>query len=131
MSTRLVLLGADDELRDLWRDELVARGHTVHAAHDLTAAIKLAQQHQPRVVLTTVRLPNLNGFHFVRSLRSVVDDDVKIIGVTEAVTPELSTGGFDLIVTQPIDFRALETTLSAFGDDPGEHKRTTRMRPLS
>ena len=124
-----LVLTAHDEDRARWCDQLRARGWTVYDAADIQSAIDVAVRHHPVVVVTAVALPNLTGLHFVRTLRGVVEHDVKIVGVADATqrSPELRAGGFDLIVSEPIDFASLQRTIAITDDDGDERKATTKI----
>jgi CheY-like chemotaxis protein len=127
MSAPLVVLCADDKRRRAWCEELGAYGWQVFAAREIQAAIDLAQQHQPQVIVTAVALPGASSAHFTRALRSVVEADVTIIGISEPAQLEaaLGDGGFELVVTAPVDFESLHASIEASHEDEHEEKRTT------
>ena len=131
MPATLLVLCADDEERQSWRAQLAAFGWQIYEAREIQAAVALAQTQQPRVVVTAVALPSGAGSHFVRALRSVVEHDVKIVGIAETaeLASALTDGGFDLVVTRPVDFAALQGSISV-ADDHEERKLTTRLPRL-
>ena len=133
MSAPIVVVGADDEKRRVWCEALGAFGWRVYAARDIQAAIDLAQRQQPRVIISAVTLPSASGMHFIRSLRSVVEQDVKVFGIAEAeqLAAALSAGGFDLIVAEPVDFASLQKSIEAAHDDHAERRPTTKLPRLS
>ena len=131
MAATLLVLNADDEERRSCCAQLAGFGWRIYEAREIQAAVALAQQFQPRVVVTAVALPSGSGFHFVRALRTVVEHDVKIVGIAEAseLASALTDGGFDLVVTRPVDFAALQGSISV-ADDHEERKPTTRLPRL-
>src|SRR5687767_6236960 len=104
MSASLVVLCIDDAKRRTWCDKLRALGWLVTDAKDVQSAIDLAFAHQPQVVVVSVDLTDAVGYHFIRAMRSGIEHDVKIVGITDVLSPTLSTAGFDLIATEPVDF---------------------------
>ena len=130
MSARLVVLGADDGQRQVWCDKLRAFGWTVTDTNDVQSAIDLAFKHKPHVIVIAAELPDAGGYHFIRAMRSAVEHDVKIVGIARGeLSPELSTAGFDVIVTEPVDFVALQRSIE-LGDDRDERLPTMRMPSL-
>ena len=131
MAATLIVLCSDDEERRSWCAQLAAFGWRIYEAREIQAAIALAQTQQPHVVVTAVALPSGSGSHFVRALRSVVEHDVKIVGIAEAadLASALTDGGFDLVVTRPVDFAALQSSISV-AEDHEDKKLTTRLPRL-
>ena len=71
-STTSTVLVVDDEqrLRDLVRGYLEHAGFTVLVAADGQAALELARQHAPEVVVLDLMLPGLDGLEVCRRLRT-------------------------------------------------------------
>jgi signal transduction histidine kinase len=86
---------------------LEAFGHTVRVAHDGDAALVLAQQSTPDVVLLDIGLPGMNGYDVVRRLRADPRTQaVTVIAVTgygqEADRQRALEAGFDLHLVKPV-----------------------------
>jgi two-component system alkaline phosphatase synthesis response regulator PhoP len=76
MSTTVItILVVDDEqrLRDLVRNYLEHEGFAVLTAADGQAALELARQHAPDVVVLDLMLPGLDGLEVCRRLRTFSD----------------------------------------------------------
>src|SRR5258708_9245402 len=56
-------------MNDLIRAELEAEGHVVRQAHDGSAALKLAREQVPQLVILDWMLPGLDGLSVCRQLR--------------------------------------------------------------
>ncbi|HYM51105.1 MAG TPA: response regulator transcription factor [Candidatus Limnocylindrales bacterium] len=65
------ILVVEDEsaLNDLIRKELEAEGHAVRQAHDGPAALQMAREHVPQLVILDWMLPGLDGLSVCRQLR--------------------------------------------------------------
>lgn len=123
MAAKVILLGNDADLLGRWRDELSARGWIVFSARDVQAAIDLALREQPHAFIADAR--DFNGHPVLRTLRSVVEHDVRVVGIVERdVTGQ--TAGFDLLVGAAVDFEALHQAL-AVDEDDSERLPTTAM----
>ncbi|MFN8473846.1 MAG: response regulator transcription factor [Anaerolineae bacterium] len=74
-NTQPTILVVDDEppLRDLVRSYLEHEGFAVLTANDGLAAIELARQHAPLVVILDLMLPVLDGLEVCRRLRTFSD----------------------------------------------------------
>ncbi|NUS61495.1 MAG: response regulator [Lysobacter sp.] len=86
---------------------LEAFGHQVRVAHDGDAALVLAQQSTPDVVLLDIGLPGMNGYDVVRRLRADPrTQSATVIAVTgygqEADRQRALEAGFDLHLVKPV-----------------------------
>ena len=129
---RLVLVCAEDQARLLWREQLELRGWLVIDAPDIRVAIDASMREQPHVIVAATPLPDVSGYHFVRTLRGVVEHDIKIIGVRgDGESPtQLGAAGFDQIVEHPIDFDSLHRFIANDEHDDDESRPTIQMKPL-
>lgn len=67
---RVLVIDDDQSLIDLIADALHLVGHyEVVIARDGVEGLERYYVHQPDCVIVDVRMPNLNGFHFVRAVR--------------------------------------------------------------
>ena len=130
--SKLLLVAVDPASHGDWRDHLQPSDWTVFEAADIRSAIELAIRHQPHLIITEMQLPDASGYSFLRTLRTAVDNDVKIVGI--ANTPDAAeqgrTAGFDLIIDAPVDFDALEDLVARADVDPAEKKPTRRIRRI-
>src|SRR4051812_24878829 len=87
MSTVLVV---DDQRanRELVRDILTYRGHTVIEAHEGNEALGLAHARHPDLVLTDVLMPGMDGYQLAHELRAAPDTaDTPILFLTANYLP--------------------------------------------
>ena len=105
-SRRVLLIDDNDEHRRTLANALRARGWGVDAARNGREGLDIAARVQPDVVVTELILPDVRGFQFGRSLRSMVDHDLVVVALTR-LGPELHgralTAGFNHVQTKPLD----------------------------
>lgn len=77
-------------------------------------AIESALAFQPHVIVSELRLPDARGYFFARTLRSIIDHDIRLVGVTrlsEQVFEQARDAGFDVVFAKPIDLDKLKRHL--------------------
>jgi signal transduction histidine kinase/CheY-like chemotaxis protein len=121
------LIVADDNVDALQSLAMLLEmeGHTVRVASDGSAALALAQQRMPDVMLLDIGMPGLNGYEVARRVRDLkAGDAVMLIALTGWGQPadraRASEAGFDHHLTKPIDHEELAGLLS--------HPRNQRPR---
>ena len=72
-TTTVLVVDDEQRLRDLVRGYLEHEGFAVLAAADGQAALELARQHAPDVVVLDLMLPGLDGLEVCRRLRTFSD----------------------------------------------------------
>jgi signal transduction histidine kinase/DNA-binding response OmpR family regulator len=103
---------------------LEMEGFEVKIAHEGQAALAMAREFRPDVVLLDIGLPGMNGFEVAHGLRAQPESrDALLIALTgygEAESRNRSAqAGFDFHMTKPADVNLLLTMLS----DPQEARR--------
>jgi CheY-like chemotaxis protein len=75
MSDKLSILIVDDDkdLRGVYAYNFQNAGFEVHEANDGLEGLTLATQHKPNVIFTGIMMPNMDGFEFLRILKSNVE----------------------------------------------------------
>jgi len=90
-------------------------GHEVRTAHDGLAAIEVAEEFQPEVILLDVGLPGINGYKVAQQIKERRGADVVLIAVTgwgqEEDRRRSKEAGFDYHLTKPIEFDHLTKLL--------------------
>jgi CheY-like chemotaxis protein len=115
-SLRRVLIVDDND--DHRRDLVVsfhALGWDVDVAQDVRTAIESALAFQPHVIVSELLLPDARGYFFARTLRSIIDHDIRLVGVTrlsEQVFEQARDAGFDVVFAKPIDLDKLKRHLA-------------------
>ena len=92
-------------------------GHEARVAFDGAAALAVAEQCKPDVVLLDIGLPKMSGHDVARKIREQVwGQTIFLIAVTgwgdEKDKLQSAQAGFDLHLVKPIDPAALEELLS-------------------
>jgi CheY-like chemotaxis protein/two-component sensor histidine kinase len=97
---------------------LELQGHEVKVAHSGQAALNIAGERPPDVILLDIGMPGMNGYEVARQLRS--DDkfaDTLLIAVTgygrASDVKQTEAAGFDHHLVKPIDYEKLQSLLTA------------------
>jgi CheY-like chemotaxis protein len=118
-ATLTVLVVDDNRDAVLLLDRVLKKwGYGVHVAHDGVAAVALAQQHGPDVVLLDIGLPGMNGYQVAQALRAATPP---FTGVLVALTgygkdeDRLRTQeeGFAHHLLKPVDLATLRALLES------------------
>ena len=91
-------------------------GHSVIRAHDARAAIALARNERPNVMLLDIGLPDIDGYELARRLRALPEvDAARLIAVTGYGQAEdrrrAQDAGFDDYLVKPVEFESLRVML--------------------
>lgn len=119
-STNRILIVEDDPLnRRLLCDLLQAHGYTVIAADSGTAALALARERPPDLILLELQLPDLSGYEVARRLkRDPATRPIPVIAVTGFALPDderkALASGCDGYVAKPIRVRKFLRVLARF-----------------
>jgi len=118
-TSRRRVLAADDNIDALETMKLLLEldGHEVVIAFDGEAALALAEQTTPEVMLLDLGMPGLSGFELAARVRERPwGNRITLIAITgwgQAEDRKRSlSAGFDHHLTKPIDFEALRVLLS-------------------
>lgn len=115
-SAPLTLLNVDDHEPMLFARSAMfrAEGYTVIEAQSGRAALDLARQHRPDVILLDVHLPDINGVEVCRQIKSdPATSAIKVVQLSASTrSPRdqlygLETGGADIFLLEPISRGAL------------------------
>lgn len=129
MSTTLLVVDDDDEIRELLCDYLTDAGYNVLAAADGEQMREQLARHKVDLVVLDLMLPGMDGFEVCRRIRTT--GDVPIIMLTARgddidVVAGLESGADDYVV-KPVQPRVLEARIRAvlrrIGRDQAELER--------
>ena len=101
MSTKILVVDDKQMIRDSVGATLQRAGYTPVAASDGVAALKLVGKHRPAVVLTDLKMPELDGLQLLSQLRRA-DDQLPIVimtaygSIADAVQA-MKEGAFDFV----------------------------------
>jgi DNA-binding response OmpR family regulator len=115
---RVLLIDDNDDQRSLLANGLRSRGWSVETVRSGKLGIEAMQRVQPEIVVTELILPDVRGFGFARTLRSLVEHDLFVIALTR-VPRELHgralMGGFDQVVCKPFEIDLLHEQMLHVG----------------
>ncbi|HWB81183.1 MAG TPA: response regulator [Nannocystaceae bacterium] len=117
---RIIVVDRDPDLLELITTLLELDGHRVSTARDGVAAQRLAAELQPDVVLTEIRLPELDGVELARRIREQPGGaDIQLVAHTThlpaAVPMDAKSGGFDVHLRKPASAELLRRTVRELG----------------
>lgn len=94
---------------------LKLRGHNVRTATDGQHALEMAKEQTPRVVLTDLKMPGMNGIEVIRQLKLGTPDVVAILmtGFAE-FDQEAIEAAATTVLTKPLDCERLFEMLAEF-----------------
>lgn len=116
---RVIVLDDEPDIRTMVQRVLESHGATVWAAASALEAAELIDRHAPQVLVSDIGMPGMDGYAFMRSLRSgkhPQSNDLKAIAVTaysRDVDRQLAMdAGFDAHLSKPINAHELVTTIA-------------------
>jgi two-component system, cell cycle response regulator DivK len=119
-SAKTILVVEDNELNmKLFNDLLESHGYLVVQTRDGLAALELARQHRPDLILMDIQLPEVSGIEVTKWLKE--DDDLKAIPVI-AVTAfamkgdeqKIREGGCEAYISKPISVMSFLQTIDKY-----------------
>lgn len=112
----IVLVAEDDEviaetLAQIVEDE----GHVAVVARDGRRALDLARQHRPRLIITDLMMPYLDGANLIAAVRRDAAGRgaaaPPVIVVTALGRARAEAAGADVVITKPFDLARLEAAM--------------------
>ncbi|MBK9070625.1 MAG: response regulator [Myxococcales bacterium] len=111
----IVLIDDDDDLRELFVDVLMRRGHHVKSARSGLDGVALIIAERPDVAIIDISLPDIDGYEVARRARAAVAHEVHLVAMTghgqESDRLAALAAGFDAHMTKPIDMALVEAML--------------------
>jgi two-component system response regulator AtoC len=111
---RLLVVDDDMESREVVAEALRAEGYTVAMAEGGRGALTLAREQVYDVVVSDIRMPDLDGMALLRGLREAVPDVSVILmtafGTVEAALRAIKEGAYDY-VSKPLNLDELLLTV--------------------
>ncbi|HUE82081.1 MAG TPA: ATP-binding protein [Pyrinomonadaceae bacterium] len=125
---RLTVLAVDDDedTTSLLQTLLEMSGGQVITANSGAEALELAKDVDFDIVVSDISMPGMDGFEFVRRLRSLPDkENVRVVALTgfgrQEDIEQARSEGFIGHLTKPLDVEALLKFLSSFAE--GNHRK--------
>jgi two-component system, OmpR family, KDP operon response regulator KdpE len=115
MTTRVLIVDDDPQLRRALGINLRARGYQVDLAQDGEQARELAARHHPNVVILDLTLPGMHGVDVIRGLRGWSTVPIIVLSVHEVEVDKVTAldAGADDYVTKPFGMNELLARLRA------------------
>ncbi|HSN28679.1 MAG TPA: response regulator [Kofleriaceae bacterium] len=113
MKRVLLLDDHADEAREL-ASQLRSRGWHVTIVSSARAAFDAIPELQPDAIITELALPDAQGLHVVRALRSLVERDIVVVALTrdaDALGERAIAAGFDHVARKPAHVDALHARM--------------------
>jgi two-component system cell cycle response regulator DivK len=120
---KTVMIVEDNELNmKLFRDLIEAHGYRTVQTRSGLAAMDLAREHRPDLILMDIQLPEISGLEVTRNLKA--DNDlykIPVIAVTafamKGDEERIRQGGCEAYISKPISVtKFIETIKSFLGD---------------
>jgi len=111
------ILVIDDEkdILDVMYLTLSDKGYQVTTAPDGTTGLELCREAPPRIVITDIRMPGMNGLEVLEAVK-MLDPDIEVIVCTAFAEMDLAIQALQLdasdFITKPISDHALHLSLS-------------------
>ena len=138
MNSHYHILVVDDEraIARLLQRELQNEHRQVHAAHSSAEALRCAQEHDLRVALVDIRLPDASGIDLMQQLRDI-QPDMEVICITGHGTigdavEAMKLGAYDYI-TKPFSLEELGMVVERAHQKAAlrtENRRLRHTRPM-
>ena len=106
--TRILLVEDSEDVLYLLRLQLEWMGYVVEAAANATAALEAAIRVRPDVIVSDLRMPDIDGFEFIRQVRRhrdlVLVPAIALTGTCmDSDIRQAISSGFTTHLTKPVD----------------------------
>jgi len=132
-----ILIAEDNPVnRELLRELLEMRGHTVAEACDGEEALRIIEQTQPDLVLLDIGMPLLDGFGVIRKIRENPRcASMPVVAVTayamQGDREKILSSKFDGYLSKPVDARSLVQELDRVLRQQGEQEASADQASAS
>ena len=101
MSTRILVVDDKQMMRDSVGKTLQRAGYTIVTAPDGAAALRMVGKHRPAVVVTDLKMPEMDGLELLAALRQT-DDQLPVVlmtafGSVDNAVDAMKQGAFDFV----------------------------------
>ncbi|PSQ96885.1 MAG: hybrid sensor histidine kinase/response regulator [Bacteroidetes bacterium SW_9_63_38] len=110
---RVLVVDDEDFILETAREALFDAGYRVHTASGAEAALTVVGEQAVDVVVTDLRMPEMDGFDLIRTLRAQHPNlpIVAASGVADGRTDEALDAGADAFLAKPFSAETLQSTL--------------------
>ncbi|GAB4566858.1 MAG: sigma-54 dependent transcriptional regulator [Haliangiales bacterium] len=129
--TTVLVVEDDEAMRDVLQEELSDAGYQVEVAASARAGIDRVRASHIDVVITDLRMPDLNGFDLIRDIRAT-DSAPPIIMITafgsiETAIKAVKLGAYDYI-TKPFEMEELVLVIDKAMGEQALRKKVERLQ---
>ena len=113
MSQRILVVDDDPSIRETFEIHLARKGYEVRSAEDGEKALNQMDDFDPSLVITDVRMPEMDGLELLRRIRDGSGADVIVITAYESMESAvgaMKAGAYDYLV-KPLDLKAIDHLL--------------------
>ena len=112
--TSVLIADDDEDIRELFDDELMESGFDVYLAHNGVEAMEMLRTFVPEVVLVDLKMPEMDGFELMRQMREF-NPTIPIIVVsgktTSGIEADVLSSGASYFLAKPVDTNDLIKTM--------------------
>lgn len=112
---KIVFIDDEEDIRQISQMTLEDAGYEVHTAPDGKSGIELCEQISPQVVITDIRMPNMDGIQVLETVKTRFPD-MEVIVATAYGEMNLAIRALQLdasdFITKPINSEALHLALN-------------------
>jgi DNA-binding response OmpR family regulator len=116
MARKILVVDDESDIRELLKNFLATEGYDVILAGDGEAALRLAVEENPDVIILDIRMPGIDGIETCRRLRATKSTSLIPVIVATALRDALMESleaGADDFVTKPFHLVELSLRLKA------------------
>lgn len=98
-------------------DILSVKGFKVHAAYSGAQALEILRNHPVHILLTDVRMPDMNGVELCRAARKTHPNLIMMLMTAYAADEIIQTGlseGIKTVLTKPLNINLILSIFSAY-----------------
>jgi CheY-like chemotaxis protein len=119
MSDPFFILVVDDHpsMAKTLADIMSVKGFDVHAAYSGAEAIEILQNHPIHILLTDVKMPDMNGVELCRAARKMHPNLIMMLMTAYAADDIIQQGlaeGIKTVLTKPLDINLILSIFSAY-----------------
>jgi PAS domain S-box-containing protein len=122
-SARILLIDDSEDVLLLMKLELELLGHSVATASRAYTGIELARTTRPDVIISDIKMPQIDGYRLIRHLRSIPDlADTPVIALTglgmKKDVERALNAGYTAHLTKPVDVQSLARLIQNLCNPP-------------
>jgi two-component system response regulator HydG len=131
MSLRILVVDDQQDIREVMALELAGAGYHAEAHESAASALAALEKGQWDVVLTDLRMPNMDGIQFLKEIRAR-DSEIAVIlitahGTVNTAVDAMREGASDFLL-KPFDFSQLKVRLERVEETRELRREVVRLR---